>query len=170
MSKNRRLTTTLALLAENRQLTQEIEQLTQELNNQRAQHIEQLTQELSRQHTQHIAQINKLISDIGLGNELDYLQHTASTDSTKIGPFANKIKKKWLKAIQTMTGQATRTVTKADIGSEISIPPEERKWYSIQEEAPNRSLTNARYHVISQGLIVGTEVTEHAVVARTVDS
>lgn len=155
MSKNRRLKTTLASLAETRQLAQE---------------VEHLKQELSTQNTQHIAQINKLISEVGLGNELDYLQHTASTDNTKIGPFANKIKKKWLKAIQKMTGQVTRTVTKADIGSEISIPPEERKWYSIQEEAPNRSLTNARYKVISQGLIVGTEVIEHAMVARTEDS
>jgi hypothetical protein len=133
------------------------------------QHKHKITQlETDLQNTQ--VQFAKLLKEVSLANELDTLQHTVKADMTKLGPFANKIKKKWLKAVQQITGQPTRTITKADIGSEITIPAEERKWYSIQEEAPNRSLTDARYQVITQGLMVGHDVIEFAIVARTSDS
>ena len=125
---------------------------------------------MANQQKNHELQINSLLREVGLANELDILQHTVIDDMTKLVPFANKIKKKWLKAVQQITGQPTRTVTKADLGSEIMIPAEERKWYSIQEEVPNRSITDARYRVISQGLIVGHDVIEPAVVARISDS
>ncbi len=131
---------------------------------------EQRFNELASEHRQLQARINQFIMQVGLTNELDYLQHSVSVDASKLGPFANKIKKQWLKSIQQLTGKSARTITSATIGSEISITPEERKWYSIQEEAHNRSLSNARYRVISQGLMIGQDVIEHAVVARTSDS
>lgn len=155
MSKKRSIAAKLAAATQITTLTKEVKQLTDDLANQQKNH------EL---------QINSLLREVGLANELDILQHTALDDMKKLIPFANKIKKKWIKAVQQITGQPTRTVTKADLGSEIMIPAEERKWYSIQEEAPNRSITNARYRVISQGLIVGDDLIEQAVVARISDS